>query len=207
MLEGEDIEGLARWAYEKAGMDPWEPAGALELAGRLLGGDGPLDVYLCPELLASAALARVGSSWRFYVRNPRTERATEWLVWHELAEWILDRDGYREPDVEAAADRLAAALRAPRPAFLRAIRASGRSLPELAKAFGTSESSAALRFGEVALVPLALVAPRRPVRVRGVPDSWVASEAQIVRLVRCPAPGWERVPLSDQPGRVAVVAA
>src|SRR5690606_673439 len=151
-MEFEDLEGLADWAYRAAGLDEDTPAAPLVLAGRLLDGGAALPVEVCPGLRARAALARVGASWRVYVRRRVYGSTLRWLVAHELAEWLLRCEGCRSERVEGLADALAARLIAPRRAAARALRA-GLDFPELADAFDVTQSCAVLRRGEVEGTP------------------------------------------------------
>jgi hypothetical protein len=169
-MDQADIEGLAAWAYRRAGLEDDAPASPLELASRLLG--NRVQVYRFSGLKAPAALARVESDWRIYVRGRLTSRALLWLTAHELGEYLLRLEHYEGPDAEQAADRLAAALRAPRRAYQRVARFRGAAWSDLAAAFRTSESSAALRWAEVTGDPVALIAPKRPIRTRGADFMW-----------------------------------
>lgn len=198
-MDQADIEGTVDAAYRSAGFETDEPAAPLALARRLLGISHP--VRRAHGLLTNAALARVHSEWRIYLRHGLSDRARDWLVSHELGEWLLTREGYSEGDSEEMADRIGAALRAPRKAFSIAARSTGANWAELADAFGTSESSAALRWGEVVGDPLALIAPRRPVRVRGAAWTWPA-EPTLRRLART-----RGKPLVDDPRRIVVQGA
>jgi hypothetical protein len=120
---------------------------------------------------------------------------------HELGHWLLARHGFVGDDEERAADHLGAALVAPRRAFLSARRAVGESLPELADAFGITETGAALRLGEVLGVPLAVVVPAT-VRVRGPEDWGWPDEWTLRRWARGRTPGIRKVRLTDDPRRV-----
>lgn len=179
-MEQADLEGMADALYAAAGLEPDVPVAPLALAARLLGSTA---VCRVTGLRTPAALARVGDDWRIYLRRGLTDRAVAWLVAHELAEWALRREGYLGEDIEDLADRLGACVRAPRRAVVWALRHHGHTPAAIAAAFRTSESSAALRIGEVTGAPLALLAPRKAVRVRG--ESWCWPDAaQILRLAR-----------------------
>lgn len=91
-------------------------------------------------------------------------------------------------DCEEAADYIGAAIQAPRQAFRARLRAVGQDMTQLALPFAITETSAALRLGEVEGLPLAVVAPKS-VRVRG-PAEWVWPDAETLRTwTRKPVPG------------------
>lgn len=174
----------------------------LSLARRLLGAQAVLAVH-AQALPGDAALARVGDEWRIYYRRALSWERREFAIAHELAEWHLRHEDYREPDVEQVADRLAAALVAPRERFARLLR-EDRRFPVVARQLRATESLCVLRAGEVTGEPLALVAER--VRVRGEPWGWPETEEEIRRLVVLPrAPrGLARARLRDDPRRVVL---
>jgi hypothetical protein len=123
-------------------------------------------------------------------------------VAHELAHWLLrDRAG---EETEPACDYLAAALVAPRQAFLKLVQKHDARFTRLAKAFATSETLVALRFGETTFEPLAVVAPLT-VRVRGAAYSW-PSEPLLRQFAAMPKPGLRKAVLKDEPLRTALRA-
>lgn len=198
------MEGLADWAYRAAGLDPETPAAPLELARRLLGDGRVVPVERCPGLRSRAVLARVGASWRIYVRSRVEGAELRWLTAHELAEWILRRDGCRSERVETLADALAARLIAPRRAAARALRA-GLDFPDLAEVFDVTQSCAVLRQGEVSGTPTALVCPHA-VYVRGDAYGW-PEEPELRALASKPrVPGLRKARLRDDRRRVAMRA-
>ena len=194
-MDQADIEGAARFCYQLAGLDGDEAASPLTVASRLAGTRVP--VIRTDGIRAAAALARVGSEWRIYIRRGLSRRAKLWLVWHEVAELALRLERYECADVEECADRLAAAMRMPARAFRLAVRTCGDDWSELAEAFDVAETSAALRWGEVFDEPLALVAPRRELRTRGAP--WVWPDVS-----RATPPGARRDVLRDDARRSVV---
>lgn len=201
-MELDDMEGLADWAYRAAGLDPETPAAPLELARRLLGDGRAVPVERCPGLRSPAALARVGASWRIYVRSRVEGAELRWLTAHELAEWILRRDGCRSERIEVLADALAARLIAPRRAAVRALRA-GLDFPDLAEVFDVTQSCAVLRQGEVSGTPTALVCPH-VVYVRGDAYGW-PEEPELRALASKPrVPGLRKARLRDDRRRVAM---
>ena len=100
---------------------------------------------------------------------------------------------------------LAAALLAPRPAFLRARRDLGEDLRAVAERFTMTQTGVALRRGEVLGTPLAVIAPAR-VRVRG-PEAWVwPPESTLRAWARRPLAGLKKTRLTDDPRRVVLEA-
>lgn len=199
-MDGADLEGLAEWAYRAAGLDDETPVSGLELAERLLAGGAPVSRCVGGK---AARLTRTGSGWRIAARPGLSLPDVRWLVAHELAEWLLERDGYRGDDAEAVADGLAARLIAPRRAMQAALR-WGLTVTELADAFGATQSCVLLRQAEVAGAPTALVTPVR-VYVRGDVWAW-PNESEVRRLVIEPRPGLAKVRLTDARRRVGLIA-
>lgn len=79
-------------------------------------------------------------------------------------------------------------------------------LPELARAWRSTQTGALLRVGEVDDVPVAAIAPRL-VRVRGGGDDFVwPGERELRRAARDGAPGLRKVAITDGRGRSALVA-
>lgn len=138
-MEQADLEGIAGALYCAAGLEPDAPSAPLAIASRLL---GPTGVCRVNGLRTPAALARVGSDWRIFVRSGLTPRAVSWLVAHELAEWALRREGYLGEDIEDLADRLGACVRAPRRAVVWALRHHGHTPAAIAAAFRTRHRTA-----------------------------------------------------------------
>lgn len=201
-----EIEGTAEALYRMAGLDSGDGAKPLELARRLLG-PSSVRVVHAAALIGDGAFAVVNGEPRIYVRAKLPRNRRRWLLSHELAEWWLWRERYREPDVELLADALAAALIAPRQLFLRAVRRDGQQLPLLALRFNVTESCAALRVGETTGTPTALLAPSRPIRFRGDERAW-PNEAELWRAARAATelPGIARSKLTDEPRRVVLTA-
>lgn len=191
------IEVEAARLYRVAGLDYWRGAAVGELVRGLLGGDA-LRTAPASALPADGVIARVHGRWFIYVREGL--RDARFVALHELAHWALGAGA-----TETECDRLAAALLAPRPAFDRAIRELGprRSYTGLARWFGSTETAAALRYGEVTGEPLVVVAPAS-VRVRGAAYSW-PSEPELRGLVKeRRLPGLSKATLRDDPLRVAL---
>lgn len=198
-LSAADVEGVAECAYKRAGLDTGEAADPIELAEALLGA-GAVRAVHAGALPGVASLARVGATWRIYVRGRAGERSQRFAVLHELGHYLVGLDA-----PEPLCDAIAGALLAPRRAFQRAACELGPDWSALADRFGASESWAALRWGEVVGEPLALVAPLR-VRVRG--DGYVWPEPDEIRaLARAPRPGLAAAKLRDDARRVVIRAA
>lgn len=188
------IEQEARETYRYAKLDSREPAKMLDLARKVL---GPSGVQTVPvnALPCDGYLAKVHGEPRIYLRSGLSEERRRFVIGHELGHHILGIDSSTR-DNEEACDRFAAALVAPREAFDLALRIGGPDYAKLAKWFSTTESCAALRFGEVTDTPLALVAPGR-VRIRGAEFAWPE---------KMRGPGLRASRLNDGSRRFAVVA-
>ena len=194
-----DFDAEAEALLSSQGLDPYRPQNPELLACCVLGARNVLSV---PGLRVPARL-RDG----VLELNPRSlPRSRRWLCAHELAERHLERLRFASEWVEHAADRLAGAFIAPRPALQLALRAHGRHLPTLAAVFQTTQSVMALRLGEVTGSPLALVTPRK-VHVRGEEWAW-GSERAVRRLAAGALPATlERLEVTDARARVVLVAA
>jgi hypothetical protein len=187
----DDIEGEAALM---AGDDSEAPK-VLALARRVLGGPGTVLTVHARALPGDACLATVNGQRRIYLRSGLESRRLRWAVAHELGHLALELDSSTREN-EDACDAFAAALLLPRRAFQLALRETGVSYTKLARWFVTTESCAALRFGEVTDVPLMLVAPAR-VRTRGAEFAWPPD------MSRRP-PGLRRATLRDDRRRVAL---
>ncbi|MFO7179628.1 MAG: ImmA/IrrE family metallo-endopeptidase [Pseudomonadota bacterium] len=185
---------LFRWAGCSLDATPLEVASSL----------GIRVIELHSHLPGWAALARVRSEWRIYVRPHLGEQRLRWAIAHEVGEWALSRDGYRGSDREAAADALAARVIAPRRRFLSVLAKCGRDTVRLASVLKATESLAALRLGEVTGEPLALVTPES-VRTRGAAYDWPTAE-KLRELAADPRPGLAKARLRDDPRRVVIRA-
>lgn len=201
-MDQADLEKLAEDAYTQASLDPEHPH-VFRLARCLL---GPRAIRKGPRPLhAPAALIRLGDEWQIFVGRSLPPTFLVFCVGHELAHWLLRREGFDGEDEERVADALGAALVSPRPAFRRAFRAVGDDLPALATALCTTETGAALRIGEVAKRPLAVIAPKQ-VRVRG-PEDWVWPDENTLRCwSQRPRSGVRKRHLRDDPRRVVLEA-
>jgi hypothetical protein len=201
MLDQPQIEGIACDLYRAAGFSPDSPVDPLELARGLMGRRAVRFVGDTVLIHHNAAVSRIGTEWRLYLRKGLPDRVRRFSCAHEIGEWFLARQGLADADVEASADALAAAILAPKPFAAQACR-RGPRYPQLAKAFGSTESCAALRFGEVTDRPLVLVTARCT-RERGAPFPWPA-DSELRSDARLP--GLAKAWLRDDPSRLVVRA-
>lgn len=170
----EMAERAAIELFREAGADPRRPPGVVRVAQALLGDD--CFRYLPTSSIAGgAALCRVRERWFIYIAKSLVGARLNHAIGHELGHYYCSRLGPRLADEEAMADRISAALCAPREAFLAAHQSHGVSLKPLASRFTLSLAGAALRLGETALIPTALVKAGR-VRVRGGEWAWPPAE-------------------------------
>lgn len=196
-----EFEGIAE-SILKEGAQPDDDAPKLGVLVRsLLGEDS---VAYTSGLRGDGALARIGATWRIYVRRGLTVERRAFAISHELAEWWLRvRERYQGEDVEQAANYIAAAIMSPRRAFHRALATYGHDFVELAATFRTTETHVALREAELTHLPRAVVSPAL-VRVRG-PEEWVwPSESTLRSWARGVTPGLRKVKLTDDPRRVVI---
>lgn len=168
-------EGVARWVRSEVS------ASALALRGMrravaIAKGLG-LRVFRVPNLIPRAYLARHGELRVIAFRASTPEPYAVHDVLHEVGHHANRICGVE--DTEEGADFVAAALAMPGDEFARAVGAHGEDYAALAAAFGVTETSAALRIGEVMREPVAVVTPAT-VRVRG-PEEWVWPDAGTVR--------------------------
>lgn len=117
------------------------------LAERILG----VPVAVAPTLRTSACLARVGKSYRVFIRAVGPD--TNFDIAHELGHYGLRViAGYQGPDEERLANRVAACLLAPREIVQSVVRTHGRALRSirpLARTVRISQTAAQLRLGEI----------------------------------------------------------
>ena len=116
-----DIEGEALEAIREAKGDPTQAESILKLAAR-----HPLveSIEEVP-LLSAPARTKIGlrnpERRRIQIRSGQTAVARQWWGTHELGEVRFEKQGLDATDgTERLADRFAAAVICPRPAFIRA---------------------------------------------------------------------------------------
>lgn len=192
-----DLEGAADEVYSLAGVDHDRCLYPSRLARKLFG-DG--SVMRVPNMRAMASLSRVGEAHVIAVRKSLPIEVAEHAVGHELGHWILNRNGYQGEDTETACDLIGAAIQARRKAFSRRAREVGTDFRQLSLDFEITETSAALRYGEVIGCPIAVVSPQA-VRVRGA--EWTWGEEQSVRARASSGEGVVRKTLGRK--RVALI--
>lgn len=196
-----DIDAHQRELYERAGFDPDEPVLMQRLAAAL---GIRVTIVRAPAFPGDGALVTLGNEVTIQIRGKVSLERKRFALAHEIAEWAL-RDIVDE-QIETACDALAAALLAPRRAFLRAAYAVGETnFEQLAFSFGLTQTAAALRSAETGGFALALLRPGL-LRVRG-PDNFVwGSEAEMKRWAAgTPRPGLRKVPITDDDRRTALV--
>lgn len=202
MLDQSAIEGLAGDIYRAAHARPCRPEDPAKLASKLLGSGSVR--FVGPEVLRrhNAAVARIGEEWRIYLRSDLDPVTQRFSIAHELAEWFLARHGIDAPEVEHSADAVAAAILVPLRYARAACAARGPRWKQLAMDFSTTESCAALRYGEVTGHPLALITASS-IRERGAPLLWPSDDEL---RSDTPCPGIKKARLRDDPCRLVASA-
>lgn len=190
-----DVEGDAALVYERAGADMHDPPSIVGLCVRLTG-HPPRFRRQCAE-----ACLEDGKVW---LRQGLWLPRARWLTGHELSERYYAETGYDGADIEERCDALGAALVAPRPTFLRAMRTLGHRVHALADAFATTQSLALLRIGEVSGRPVMLLRSPEPL-VRGEPYGWPSTSA-LVRTLRERPAGVHPLRITDEPGKWGLMA-
>lgn len=192
----QQLELLAADALATARVPLGVPPHPVILAERLMGAGAVRTGPLSPP--GGAALARVGGRWVMWVDLTGSRQARRWRVFHELGEWLLIRAGmFCRSTQESKSDAIAAMLRTPRAALLNRLDGSAPDWGRLARPFFASETSAALRYGEVTGEPLCVVGART--RTRGRKWSWPENAADAAGM-----PGVHATRLRDDPSRIAL---
>ncbi len=201
-MEQLEFEGIAEALLREGGQNDDDAPRLGRLVVALMG-SGAVE-YASMRAPGDGALVRTHDSWRIYLRRGLSDERCAFALCHELAEWWLRvRERYEGEDVERAANGIAAAIMAPRRAFVRSLRAHGHDFAELAADFRTTETHVALREAELARMPRAVVSPAF-VRVRG-PEEWVWPDETVLRCwARSVAPGLKKVRLTDDPRRIVL---
>jgi hypothetical protein len=191
--------------YEFFGLDGAEAGAAEALVARLEAG-GRVQTVRRVVGGKEAMLERTLFGWQIWVSRRLGGPAREFAVLHELGEWWLGRLGFNGPEREATADRIAAALVAPRPLFRPLCERLGFDPPALARHFAATQTCLALRYGEVTGRPV-LVVDRARAWARGDPFVWSPDGADLFGLARGPLPPTvQRIRLTDRRGRLALSA-
>jgi hypothetical protein len=176
-----------------AGIGERELPGAVGFADRYLG-EGRVLIVDAREVWGDGEVTEDGY---VLVRGGLDDPTREFVIFHELAEhWVACASipfvDHREK--EAACNEIAAALLAPPGPFHAAVREYGPlKLAELAHDFRATQTSMALRVGEVEGRSVRVERPRL-VRDRGPACDWTS-------------PSCARVTITDAPQRVAIIAA
>lgn len=160
-----DIEGEALEAIKAAKGDPSRPHSILKLAA----GHPLVESVEEIPLLSAPARTKPGRDdperARIEIRGGQSAVARQWWGSHEFGEVIFRREGLDETDgIERMADRFAAAVVAPRPAFVRVwedLEDRVADLDELVtrvgRRFHASAKTVLLRMSEVRDVPVAII--------------------------------------------------
>lgn len=192
--------GIAAEIYGRTGADMADPPGVGWLAWRLFGDEAVRETYAGERLPGDAVLSLEECRWRIVVRGGLLVADRAFAIAHELGEHAIR--GYRAVpggDREATANMIAACLIAPWPAFVSATLALGEDLPALARAFVTTQSMVALRWGETRGEPVALLTPQL-MRTRGDERLWSSPDGRRM-------PGIRSVRLTDDVRRTAMFSA
>jgi Zn-dependent peptidase ImmA (M78 family) len=131
---------------------------------------------------------------------------------HELGHAVLEHERRRDDQIEAEADRFAAAMLMPWRAF-HCLRAEvGDDLEGLADVFLVTQTAVALRLGEVGEVAASIVVAPGCVRARSLEEIVLPTEEDLRWLARASdeelervGPGIKKATLTDDPRRVALV--
>lgn len=196
-----DLEGIAEAILAEAGQEDDHAPRLGQLVTALLG-DGAVEQV--PNLRTDGELVRIHDRWRIFLKRGLPLERRAFALVHEIGEWWFRvRERYEGDDIEEAANYVAAAIMSPRRAFRRAIAEHGQNFAELAAAFRTTETQAALRDSELSGAPRAVVSPAL-VRVRG-PENWSWPDERTIRgWARGAAVGVRKVRLTDDPRRVVL---
>lgn len=195
-----DADGLARDICNRVSTWSWRDdpialaAGlgvdVLEFGASMVHGDGEL-------------LLRAGGERVIHVREDLSDSQLSWTVLHEIAHlWMGDYCVANHPEEERRANLIAAALQMPIGCFLGDILVSS-DFAWLAARYRASQTAAALRVAEITGRSTAVLTPTR-VRKAGAPHPW-PPDTQLRALAACGAV--PSITLTDEPGRLAVVAA
>lgn len=194
-------ESEAAWILREHGFGSDEAVPARRIAEAMM---GPGCIRVMRLMGRPAHLARVHGEHRIYIRPGLSAPEQRFAILHECAEKHLSDLRYEEPDREQLANAIAAALVAPGGAYLAARRELGDRFDQLASAFQTTETCAALRLAETTGVPVAVIAPCH-VRTHEGDCSWRWPDDRAIREAATGAVPWgTRHRLAGR--RVALVA-
>jgi len=196
-----ELEGDAEHLITSASLDPDRPIDVGRLVAHHLGSRPQRAPHMCRE----SELAVVHGQPTIYVRSRIMPTRAKWLACHELAHWWLAKSGQEDPCyAEDQANALGAMLVAPGRAVSQLVCRFGYDPIGIAEQLRTTQSVALLRLGETRHAPSALVARHR-ILLRGEDYIW-PSETVLRRARRQEVDGLQRVAVSDEPGRVGLLA-
>lgn len=199
-----EAEGSARAILQSAGYHIDDNPGLRAVAVKILGSAAIRVVQPGAIGWAKSELAMAGGGARIWLSSREPRSRWPHLIGHELGHLYLGHHGHGSAELEELCDAIGGALTCPRAAFESAVGRLGLRLGRLAREFCTTQTSAALRLGEVLRRPTAVVTPGR-VRFRG--DAWGWPPEAETRLLRPPRSPVEKIRIGDEPNRFALLAA
>lgn len=196
------IEREAATILHSAGLPDDEPPDVRRVVSALLG-PGSIVLAARGAIAAEATIARTGDRWRIWLRRGLDPVRARFVVAHELAHFVLGACFDCPPETERICDALGAAMLAPARYVARSPHVGTFDVAALADEAVVSDTCAALRFGEVLRLPVAVVCPRA-VRLRGPAHAALSDEPTTRALAKVGAPGVRRMKLREI-RRVALV--
>lgn len=197
----DDAEALIEEAYARAGVrDEQAVCFPAELIRRRFGEDA---IAIVHGLKQRASVGIVNGKPVFAVRASLSREERRFCLGHELAHIVCNEAGYLGDDIETVCDFIGAGIQTRARPFLRRARAYGAKFEPLAVEFGTTQTWAALRYGETTGAPTAVIGPKS-VRVRGSAWEWGSVE-NVRRIAKCGAEGVERKQLTDDRRRTVLL--
>lgn len=194
-----EVEGDVRSFWLTIGADPDDPPDIPTACEQAMG-HAPAFVPLRQE----ARLQPVEGGYQPQIRRGTPAARARWLAGHEMGEFFYKLINYDQPDIDEKCDAFGAAIVCPAAAFKAAVRRLGHRVHTLADEFGTTQSVALLRLGEVVGRSVMLLRPGGPI-ARGEPFEWPTTST----LVRALTEGRSAVhPLriKDEPNRWGLMA-
>ncbi len=196
---GEDI-------YRFAKCNPLEPprGGAVEVAIGVLGGGA---ILFQPRAMAEADIAIVNGQRTIAIRRGIPASRMNFLVGQQLARtWLTGEHWYMAMGAEGRAEittAVAAWLVAPSPAFSARAKYMDGDIARLAGSFGITETCAAMRWPESGGPDAAVITASSIYRRGRLFSGFGDKEIRTIAAMRSPR-SVRRVPLLDEPGRVAL---
>ncbi len=185
-----DVEGDREVIYRLIGAKPKSPPAIRELVQRLLGSSPRV-----ADIRQESCLSRVGKQWRIYVRRGTATKQSESLIAQECAKWWYRQTGYQGADLPQRCLALAAALTAPQPSIVKALRLEQGQ--ERAQVFKLTQNMAVVPHGESSPRAVALV-PNGP-RLGEQDREWPPEAEVLMGLAKCApqGPGIHKVKIAD----------